>query len=172
MGSDGPEFPWKKLVVQNDPGNEMLNVLHVERRAPFAGDVEIAEGAEFLFFAKNNSPVWSGDFSSSRGTLGLCGTTTSSGLQLGSNDLSNVSVKFYPWTADGGGMMLRLGNDSLTEWTIGELSTDSSITAPQDRDISDSHGDVLLRHERERDHSSEHAQRERKERQLARTYRA
>lgn len=132
MGSDGPEFPWKKLVVQNDPENEMLNVLHVERRAPFAGDVEIAEGAEFLFIAKNNSPVWSGDFSSSRGTLGLCGTTTSSGLQLGSNDLSNVSVKFYPWTADGGGMMLRLGNDSLTEWTIGELSTDSSITAPNE----------------------------------------
>lgn len=132
MGSDGPEFPWKKLVVQNDPGNEMLNVLHVERRAPFAGDVEIAEGSEFLFIAKNNSPVWSGDFSSSRGTLGLCGTTTSSGLQLGSNDLSNVSVKFYPWTADGGGMMLRLGNDSLTEWTIGELSTDSSITAPNE----------------------------------------
>jgi hypothetical protein len=126
MGSDGPAFPWKRLVVRNDPGNEMPNVLHVERRAPFAGDVEIAEGAEFLFIAKNNMPLWSGDFSASCGTLGLCGTTTSSGLHLGSNDLSNVSVKFY----DGGGMVLRLDNDNLTEWTIGELSTDASITVP------------------------------------------
>ena len=125
--AEGLAFPWESLIVENDVDNVMTNVIKMERRVTFAGDVEIKEGSSLLLIGHDGkSPEWTSSFAKSFGTLFLR-TSGSFSFRLTQGDLSHANVVFM----DNESSTFELGlNSSETAWSIGELSTADTTTAP------------------------------------------
>ena len=125
--AEGLAFPWESLIVENDVDNVMTNVIKMERRVTFAGDVEIKEGSSLLLIGHDGkSSEWTSSFAKSFGTLFLR-TSGSFSFRLTQGDLSHANVVFM----DNESSTFELGlNSSETSWSIGELSTADTTTAP------------------------------------------
>lgn len=125
---------WEKLVVANDNGNNMRNMLWTGDYAwTYAYPVEIAEGTELVIGTKNTSSVWSGDFSEARGTISLFGGG-SGGLQnANANGFPNATIQFLkPRVINDAycSFVLSFNYDKSYPFEIGTLATEDVISEP------------------------------------------